>query len=157
MKSIKEAYKITNNTIAILPAKQIEFDSYVFELNRKICVKKTPLQLIKEACIDYWSTFYGRRDVVMKRMGYKQKVPIPISTKYGIVAFPTHNINSFECAWLFTEHIRKIQQHPNHPDRSLVIFTNRKTLPFDVSLHILQSQYKRSLKLKYAIMEGKIY
>src|SRR5690625_4575400 len=98
MKEILKEFQISPNTLAIVPAKEIEFYSYVLENNATYKVKKTPLQLIKSACFNIgWSPFDGKRDAVSRHTGFKQKVPIPISKTLAIYAFPTHAIKSPDC------------------------------------------------------------
>mgnify|MGYP001365043780 FL=1 len=50
MENIKKNYNINKNTLAIVPVKQIEYNSIVLDANQIIYVHQTPLQIIKEAC-----------------------------------------------------------------------------------------------------------
>src|SRR5699024_10146475 len=137
--NIIEEIQISTNTLAILPAKEIEYDSDVLESDATYNVKKTPLQLIKIACLDVgWSTFNGRREAVTHHTGFKQKVPIPISLNPPIFTFPTHAINSHDCAWIFSDHILRINKH--RANQSTIHFKNGRTITLDISYHILNSQ-----------------
>lgn len=55
----QETYQITNQTIALLPAKAINHQTIVIEPKTTYKVKKTPLELIKDACMANWSTYEG--------------------------------------------------------------------------------------------------
>src|SRR5699024_12209027 len=90
MKQIESKYIINKETVAILPAKQIEYHAVVTEGNQTVFVRQTPLELVKAACLANWCTYEGRRQAVMHHTGFKQKVPIPISINHEIFAFPTH-------------------------------------------------------------------
>src|SRR5690625_4916123 len=146
MQKISKEIQISNNTLAILPAKEIEFQSYVLENDATYYVKKTPLQLITVACLDTgWSTFDGRREAVTYHTGFKQKVPIPISIKPEIYTFPTHAINSHDCAWIFPYHILRINKLGTI--QSTIQFKNGRTIILDISYHILNNQLQRTLQI----------
>ena len=155
MQKISKEIQISNNTLAILPAKEIEFQSYVLENDATYNIKKTPLQIIKAACINTdWSTFDGRREAVTYHTGFKQKVPIPISIKYAIYAFPTHAINSHYCAWIFPRHILRINKHGTN--QSTIQFKNGRTIILDISYHILNNQLQRTFQIMNLVnMESK--
>jgi|SRR5690625_323082 len=150
MTNIQEKYKINKNTFAILPAKEIEFNAFVLEKKQTIHVQKTPLQLIKEACLhEGYCSFNGRREAVMHHTGFKQKVPIPIIPKKGIFAFPTHALKNFKCSWIFVEHILRIEKYKGDNRNSVVHFRNGRAIIMEVSQHILQKQMQRTLECKY--------
>src|SRR5690625_4044178 len=73
-------YKINDKTMALAPAKEIEYDTIVYETDRKFYIKQTAIQLIHQACLNHWSTYEGRRKAVMHHLNYRRKVPIPIDT-----------------------------------------------------------------------------
>src|SRR5690625_4827044 len=155
MGNIVENYKITKGTIAILPAKQIEFSSYLLERESTKRVKKTPLQIIQQACLDHdWCDFEGRRKAVAYHTGFKQKIPIPISLHKGIIAFPTHAIKAFECCWIFVDHILKIEKQKEDKRKSIIHFRNRHPVIINVSIHILKKQKRRTLECKYKMMKS---
>lgn len=153
MGNIVENYKITTGTIAILPAKQLEFSSYVLESGKTIHIRKTPLQIIQQACLDHdWCDFEGRRKAVSYHTGFKQKVPIPISLHKGIIAFPTHAMKAFECCWIFVNHILKIEKQKEDKRKSIIHFRNRNPIIIDVSEHILKKQKRRTWECQFKMM-----
>src|SRR5690625_6073800 len=93
---IKTRYTIIEETNALLPAKQIDYNAIVIERSRILYIKQTPLQIIQTSCQKYWSTYEGRRDAVVNQMNFKQKVPIPISIHKAIYLFPTHSPNHLD-------------------------------------------------------------
>ena len=109
-------YKINDKTMALAPAKEIEYDTIVYETDRKFYIKQTAIQLIHQACLNHWSTYEGRRKAVMHQTGYKEKVPIPIHLKKEIIAFPTHAIKHFDCCWLFYHHVFHYESINDHPE-----------------------------------------
>lgn len=138
---------INESTLALLPVKDVEYQTQVLEVDRVFYVRETPLDLIKQACKLDWTTYDGRRTAVMKRTGYEKKVPIPIDTYKKIVAFPTHGTKNMNCKWIFGNHIDYIMEHPSIRKGSIVVFKCGIYLPlYDVSYHILQQQYERVLR-----------
>lgn len=92
---IHKTYQVNRQTIALRPAKVIDHSTIVIEQEETYKIKETPLQIIKEACIANWSTYEGRRQAVIHHTNFKQKVPIPsTSKKISLPSQPTHQQNS---------------------------------------------------------------
>lgn len=138
-------YVISNETIALLPARKIGYSTIAWEKDRKVYVRQTPLEVIKVNCLDNGASYEGRRDAVKHLTPYKKKLPIPISQKKEIYAFPTHATHNFECHWLFSEHILTILKRST-TNESTVHFKNNQVLPLAVSPYILNKQFHRTLK-----------
>jgi competence protein ComK len=144
LEMILEHYDINRST---LPAAHMDYSTIVLEGNRQLFVKKTPLQLIKAACLDGWSTYEGRRKAVMYLTGSKQKVPIPVNPRDNIYAFPTQSPKEFNCSWIFYHHVKFI--HPTHvktedPIQSIITFKNHQELPMNESCYVLEKQMQRT-------------
>lgn len=150
--NIEQNYIVNDKTIAIVPAKQIEFDSIVVESEGVHYIRQTPQQIIEASCIHNWSDYEGRRNAVIHHTGFKEKVPIPIHPNKGIVAFPTHAIKHIDCCWLIPQHILRIDTLKDDPKyKTIVTFTNRKSLRLDVSIRSLKSQSERAFEVKYRV------
>jgi len=148
---IKTRYTIIEETNALLPAKQIDYNTIVIERSRILYIKQTPLQIIQTSCQKYWSTYEGRRDAVVNQMNFKQKVPIPISIHKAIYLFPTHSPNHLDNSWIAYEHVARFdkKQSPGQPEQTLVTFKNGYTLTLDVSVHTFEKQWQRTFELMY--------
>jgi len=145
MTNVLSDYEIHNGTVAILSAAAVEYSTIVLEPDQTLYSRKTPLQLIKDACLEGGSTYDGRREAVTHLTGAQNKVPIPINPREHIYAFPTHSPQLFECNWLFYHHIRRIQPKPKTPGVSIITFKDRKEpLTLDVSYNTLQKQIQRT-------------
>lgn len=144
---IKNSYITNKSTVAIIPAKQIDFDSIVIEKSRKFYVRQTPLEIIKASCLEYWSNYEGRRNAVIHHTGFKEKVPIPINLREEMVAFPTHAIKHFDCSWLLYNHILQLERVKDDSTKTLITFTNGKTLLLNVSEKSIETQLLRSLEI----------
>lgn len=140
-------YKVTNETVALFPAKQIEHNTIIYEWNNTFLAKETAFELVEKACLTYGSTYEGRRKAVMHRTGYKRLVPIPISISRNIYAFPTHSPKHYECAWIFLEHVEFVQPVDGAKGKAketMIMFKNGKGLNVGVSLHVIRKQLQRT-------------
>jgi len=145
MKIIQLTYEVTPNTMAIFPAREIEYSAIVKEEHQIIYVRQTPLQIIKAACLEGGSTYEGRRKAVTHLTGAIQKVPIPINPRRNIFAFPTHSPTAFECNWIFYHHIKSIlPSQQGNTIQSIIQFKNQQELPMNESHYLLEKQYTRT-------------
>lgn len=141
---IHTSYQTNEQTIALCPVKEMDYDTLVIEKHETYKVKKTPLQLIKKACIANWSTYEGKRQAVIHHTNFRHKVPIPIDLEKNIFAFPTHSPSAFECHWIFFSHIAHIHK-TEQPNQTLITFKNKKQLSLSISHYIFKKQYERTL------------
>ncbi|GGE27789.1 hypothetical protein GCM10011391_02840 [Pullulanibacillus camelliae] len=129
-------YEITQDTVAILATRHIDYATIVLEPDQQLYINKKPLQLIKSACLDGGASYDGRRKAVIHHMGAQKKwnkVPIPIYPLEWIYAFPTHAPDYEECYWIFYLHVKTILPHPKYRGRSIVLFKTRKK-PLEVNV-----------------------
>ena len=157
MKNIQLTYEVNPHTMAILPAKEIEYSAIIKEEHQILYVRQTPLQIIKAACLDGGSTYEGRRKAVTHLTGAVQKVPIPINPRRNIFAFPTHSPNAFECNWIFYHHIKSIvpSLQTSNTTQSIIQFKNQLELLMNESHYLLEKQYTRTAMcvLQYATQD----
>jgi|SRR5690625_971243 len=153
---IKDSYNINVHTQILIPARHIEYETIVWEKERKLYVKDNPLKIIQKACLNRWSTYEGRRNAVIHHLNYQRKVPIPIDTEESIVAIPTHSPSNFDCHWLILHNIMKIV---GNKKQSTVLFVNGQTINLDISQYSARQQYSRAFDCYNMIREkflGKI-
>lgn len=141
---IRDDYKVNKSTLALLPAKAINYDTIAWEDNQTIYVRQTPLDIIKESCLVYGSSYEGRREAVTHNTSYQRNLPIQISGKQHIYTFPTQAPKSFDCHWIFSEHILQIIGK-NGTKEATICFKNNQLLPLTVSHYILNKQFHRTL------------
>ncbi len=146
---ILEDYIINENTQALLPARQIDFDTIVIEKGRKIKVRKTSLELIKAACYNDWSTYDGKRQAVIHHTNFKRKVPIPINIRNGNYFFPTHSPTSIYNKWFSYKHIYEIMKHPNKLTKTIITFYNDMELCVNIPFNVLDKQMQRTFECMY--------
>lgn len=138
-------YIINRNTSALLPAYHTDYQTTVWENNgQRFHVKKTPIQLIKAACLEGGADFDGRRAAVTHKTGITSKAPIPIIPQEQVYAFPTHSPKLHECHWLFYHHIHAIRRHPEIPTHTYTIFKDERELLLQVSYRTMERQLQRT-------------
>ncbi|MBB6454557.1 competence protein ComK [Salirhabdus euzebyi] len=145
MTIIQNDYNVNEKTMALIPIFHHEYDTLVLETDRQIHVKKTPLQIIKTACLHNGSSYEGRRDAIIYQTASKRKVPIPINTSNKTFAFPTHSPTQFHCTWIFYNHICHI--HPNKTPKtntSTIMFHNGEQLTLKESHYVMEKQMQRT-------------
>lgn len=152
---ILSTYLINQLTLAILPAKQMNYDAIIIKQNKALHVRQTPLQLIKTACYNDWTTYEGRREAVIRYTNFKQRVPIPISIKKRIYLFPTHSPGNNNNNWIAYQHIARIIKVPQSKQteqaKSTIHFKNGQTLTLSISMHTLRKQMERTFECMYRI------
>ncbi|MFB4163897.1 competence protein ComK [Alteribacillus sp. JSM 102045] len=140
---VVDHYEINSSTMALLSVAHTDYNGIALEAHQKVFVRKTPIQLIKSACLDSGSSYEGRRMAVTYQTGSKQKVPIPVDPLHHIFAFPTHSPRAFECNWIFYHHVSSIQAYrsPQEPSiKSIITFKNGQQLPMKQSAYILKNK-----------------
>jgi len=137
-------YEINRDTLALLPAYHTDYDTIVWEKDQILYVRKTPLQLLKEACLEGGAEYNGRRVAVTYKTGIQSKIPIPVDPLEQIYAFPTHSPKQSECSWIFYHHIKSIKRDPKNTTKSIITFKNANDLSLNVSYHTLDKQVQRT-------------
>lgn len=142
--TILSTYEITSNTLALIPAAQIDYDTIVLEPQGQLHVRKTPMQLIEPACLEGGASYDGRRLAVSYQTGSRKKIPIPINPLDEIYAFPTHSPKQFNCHWIFYHHVKAIKPHHQLASHAIVTFKSGQQLTLPVSYHTLERQMHRT-------------
>lgn len=154
MNTILPTFTANKETLAILPSKQIEFSSIVLQMNKTFHVAQTPMEIIKESCVKYNSTYEGRRKAIISNTYFRRKIPIPICDRNGIYTFPTHATNHIDCCWFFYDNIARFYKHTNTDNKKVIIhFKNEVSKELDISMHIFEKQMART----YLVKERLVY
>ncbi|MFS1517107.1 competence protein ComK [Bacillus sp. SCS-151] len=147
MEKVLQEYDINQSTMILLPATHCDYDTIVYEQQQQLAIAKTPLQLVKAACLEGGATYDGRRKAMTHLTGSKQKIPIPINPQYDIFAFPTQSPHRFENSWIFYHHIKSIEPYEaptNTTIQSIITFTNGEQLQMKESHYIVEKQMQRT-------------
>lgn len=147
MEKILNQYTINEQTMALIPAAHMAYDTIVLERDHQLYVSQTPLEIIKTTCLHHGSSYDGRRKAVMYKTGFKKKTPIPIRPSKNIYCFPTHSPTDFKCSWILYNHIatwKQFQSVKKSATKSVITFKNSIELQIDVSPFILEKQMQRT-------------
>lgn len=150
---ILDKYIVNPHTLAIFPAREIEYQAIVWEGEQTYKVNKTPLEIIKESCLVYWSTFDAKRKAVAERLGFINKTPIPVITDLPLIVFPTTSFKDADCVWMISNHVLTYQQVAEH--KIIVHFNNERDTYLDLNDYKFHNQMVRSLMLYHDIFAQK--
>jgi competence protein ComK len=134
--------EINENTKILLPIAHAEYATKIVNVDGEVLSKKTPLELIREACIEGGATYKGRKDAVQNLFNISHRVPIPIAPERGIYAFPTHSPKQWQNKWIFYFHIKHI--YPVEVNKVMLVFTDGGRMELDLSYHTLEKQRQRT-------------
>jgi len=144
LRIIQDTYIINEKTVAIYPAKKIEYDATVITLDGLKLVKQTPFQIIKYSCEAYWACYHSRRQATVKRTNFQRNVPIMINPERELITFPTHAPTNYECAWIFIKHVARLTRCTEHKKQTPIVFKNGYDLLIKKSYNIISNQYNRA-------------
>ncbi|MCM3216382.1 competence protein ComK [Niallia taxi] len=145
MEKICNDYEISEKTLALIPAYNLEYGTIAMEGKEEYYVKKTPLELIKHAALIGGAEYDGRRSSMSFLTGIKRKVPIPINPRKNIYAFPTQSPSQMDCHWIFFSHVNLISAAASVTNKeTTVLFQNGQKLQLKASPHTLDKQMYRT-------------
>lgn len=142
---MRNNYRITPDTMAIFPLYDVMYQSSILEYDQTITSEEKPIDIIKENCLHYGSSYHGRKVAVQHHLEFRQKIPVPIQPTKNIYTFPTQAATSFNCIWLFFHAIKHIE---NREQLSTITFINGQTVNIETSYYTIQKQYNRAGMVK---------
>lgn len=91
-------------------------------------IKRAMMSCIKALCLEYGSSYEGRKTSVKRVCHIKQKVPVMISERTKDMLFPTADIRSLDCCWINYQAIISAkgnhqQSHVKFKDGSQAVFS----------------------------------
>ncbi|WP_246943491.1 competence protein ComK [Bacillus pinisoli] len=134
-------YEISSTTLAILPGYHPTYSSKILDLHGEYYCKETPIKLIEQACLEGGSSLEGRRKALKHLKSFHQCPPIPINPLEDLYAFPTCSPESYDCIWIFYEHIHHLQPKLQS---TIITFRNQQTLEVPISIAVMKKQISRT-------------
>ncbi|WP_052000870.1 competence protein ComK [Gracilibacillus boraciitolerans] len=133
-------YRITSNTLALLPAIDIDYQTRIIEQDGERYVTSPPFAIIKENCIHYGASYEGRKKSVQHHLAFQQKTPIPIYPDKQLFAFSTEAATSYTCVWLLFHAITQIESISSTQSR--IHFINQQTIILPISTYVSRKHRK---------------
>ncbi|MFC5735744.1 competence protein ComK [Cytobacillus gottheilii] len=150
-KSIIEEYEINPNTMLIRPIQYgSKTYSQIFELDEEVTSPFKPLDIIKEGCRFFGSSYEGRKEGTKQLTGITHKAPITIDSTNYIYFFPTASAHNIECTWISAEHIFSHKRIEG--GETEITFRNKLSLRLPVSYNTFTNQLLRTALLKTTLM-----
>ena len=138
MKKLKH-YIVNQNTMAVLPNKDIVYNSIIYETNEAILCETPPLDIINQSCIERGSTFDGRRKAIQHMTKRRALLPTPIEPAKGMIVIPTKKVNDPYAEWLMYYHIKDCRPSKRGKNYSEIILTNDQTIEVELSFHRMRN------------------
>lgn len=145
-------FEVNPYTMAIIGEKmdndQIVY-SRILEVEREFFVKMKPSMVMDKSCKYFGSSLRGRQEGTKQLIGSTYKAPIAVDPSSDIYMFPTVSPYKDNCAWLSHSYILNFQSAG--PDKTLVTFTNHKTIILDVSKGSFENQLNRTAQYRFLL------
>lgn len=135
-------YEINSKTCALIALD--EKRSEIIEKDKIFIIEKTPLEILKESCEYYGSTFEGRTVGSKKQLGMGYKLPIVVESSKDLIMFPTSSANNENCCWIALNNIINYEKEENNV---VIKFEGNIKQLFHISLESLENQIFRATKL----------
>jgi len=134
------SYEISQSTLALVNAKDIVYQTIIYDVNGTYVTKQMINQLINDACLKANTTYQAKREISRRKFGQRAKPQIIIDATDGLYLVPTMSPKSYDCMYLFPEHIAEI----SNDKTPIVTFKNGLTLPINCSKSSLKRQIERA-------------
>ncbi|WP_077211131.1 competence protein ComK [Bacillus dakarensis] len=142
-----DKYEINSSTMTVMPLSYgSKVYSKIFEFEAEFISPFKPLEIIKESCGFFGSSFEGRKEGTRKLTGVTHKVPIAISPSNFIYFFPTSSPENMDCIWIAYHHIFDYKK--GEQNSTIIKFKNNQFLQVPISTSSFQNQLVRTVMLK---------
>lgn len=137
------SYEINRNTMALIPISDDQ--TKIIERDRIFIIEENIMDIIKNSCEYFGSSYLGRKEGTKKLTGITHKSPIIIEESNNMIYFPTESPRLNSCSWI---NFNKIKNYVNNNGKATIIFDNNRVLDLNISYGILDNQVLRSSKLE---------
>lgn len=134
-------YEINADTLALVPYGKGK--TKVYERDDDFVVNMLPLNIIKNSCLFFGSTFEGRKEAAKEILSIEMKVPIIIEESRKIIFFPVVD-NSDDTIWISYQNLVKYSKIGTLS--TMLYFCNNKRIDIDVKCNLVDNQFVRSMK-----------
>ncbi|SFE92839.1 competence protein ComK [Alteribacillus iranensis] len=141
-----EDYMVNHRTMALIPVFKGESKTKIYEVGGSVLTTNvSPIHIMKKACLERGSSLQGRYDAVKHKLGFRQRLPVPVDQQEGIYAFPIMSAKKPENIWLFYDHVDRTVCDENG---SIIIFYDGQQLSTSISSYIIEQQILKTGRCK---------
>lgn len=116
------SYKITTNTLALVPQIIPQNCTLILEKNQSILINQSIAHILSENCESDGSTLIRRKKLMQFCMNNAvKKIPVVVNVKEELVMIPTTSTTSSDCIWISMKRVRKCYPIQNQK-KTLVLF-----------------------------------
>ena len=137
------SYEINRNTMALIPISDDQ--TKIIERDRIFIIEENIMEIIKNSCEYFGSSYLGRKEGTKKLTGITHKSPIIIEESNNMIYFPTESPRLNSCSWI---NCNKIKNYFNNNGKATIVFDNNRILDLNISYGVLDNQFLRSSKLE---------
>ena len=137
------SYEINRNTMALIPISDDQ--TKIIERDRIFIIDENIMDIIKNSCEYFGSSYLGRKEGTKKLTGITHKSPIIIEESNNMIYFPTESPRLNSCSWI---NFNKIKNYFNNNGKATIVFDNNRILDLNISYGVLDNQVLRSSKLE---------
>ena len=133
-----EEYFINNDTLMLKPISEAE--TLVIEYDKRFLVEKNIMDIVKESCCYFGSSYEGRYQGSKNLLKMSYKLPIIIEDSHELVIFPTCSSRQENCCWISLNNIEDYKK------------INGKTI-----IQFKDDCCKESVDISYSSFENQIF
>ncbi len=150
MKEINN-YIVNYETLLLIP--DGEMKTKVFEMEEEFVVKRNIMDIIKDSCLFFGSSFEGRKEGTKSLLKCGIKVPIIIEDSRNLILFPTLSFKNENNIWVVYNNLLDYKKYDL--ENTLFLFKNNNDIKVNVRFNIVDNQVVRCLKLDTIIRKRK--
>lgn len=147
-----DSYIINCETLLIMPLETKR--SKVFESDESFVVNMNVLDIIKDSCLYFGSSFSGRREGTKTLIDCEIKVPIIIEDSRNIIFFPSSSFKNSKTIWISFNNLLKYTKCDSN--FTLLNFKENNDIKINVKYNIIDNQIIRCIKLDAIISKRKM-
>ncbi len=137
------SYEVNCDTLALIPVSENE--TKIIERDNVFIVNKPVMEIIKDSCEYFGSSYLGRHEGTKKLIGITHKAPIIIEESKNLIYFPTSSPRLMNCIWIG---LNNIKTYESNNGKTELLFDNNKKLRLNVSFGSFDNQVLRATKLE---------
>ena len=150
MKEINN-YIVNVETLILIPVDNKK--TKVFEFDDEFIVNKGIMDIIKDSCLFFGSSYDGRREGTKALLKCSIKVPIILEDSRSLILFPTLSFKNENNIWVVYNNLIDYKKYDSY--NTMFLFKNNNDIKVNVKFNIVDNQVFRCLKLESILRKRK--